>query len=511
MTRLNALLPAALLVVLLAYLVPGCDDLITETIINDIAGHPSAEFSVTPDSGCEPLSITLNDESNGPRDRAVYYFYKGNTVTPFDSVVVTPVPADTAVLNADTVFTFTEAGVYAIRLTITNSPDSGLDSEMKKRAVIVGTSVLDFGASDTIICPGDEVTFQPNVNDWGAVSSWNWDFGDNGTSTDSIPSHTYADTGAYTVTLTVDGPCGQKQIVDSALIKVLPCPTIVFAADTTVGCLPLTVHFSDQTSIDSGTGFVINGRAWSVGTAGNPGSTPTITTIYNTAGVYDIHLTLELKGVFYGDTITFTRTDSLLDYITVWDSTSADFHALSPAMGCYTPSQQFQVLFAPDYAGDFDSLVWTFGDGTSWIDRASGAAAKTPVHAYTTPGVYDVRLNAYGPCGDAVTTRSSYVTLSAPLHQDSIAFSITADSANATGYYFTFADITNGMVLTRQWAFGDNQLDVSPGNDTVYHRYDTLATGVVSDSFFVVMSAGNMCDTLNVVDTIIITPLPARK
>ncbi|HAD12041.1 MAG TPA: hypothetical protein DCF33_06335 [Saprospirales bacterium] len=42
----------------------------------------------------------------------------------------------------------------------------------------------------------------------GAVQSWNWDFGDGNTSTDPNPTHTYAASGLYTVTLdiqTIDG------------------------------------------------------------------------------------------------------------------------------------------------------------------------------------------------------------------------------------------------------------------------------------------------------------------
>lgn len=39
-------------------------------------------------------------------------------------------------------------------------------------------------------------------------SSWSWDFGDGNTSTLENPTHTYAQSGTYTVTLVVDGGCG---------------------------------------------------------------------------------------------------------------------------------------------------------------------------------------------------------------------------------------------------------------------------------------------------------------
>jgi hypothetical protein len=42
----------------------------------------------------------------------------------------------------------------------------------------------------------------------GATGGWHWDFGDGNTSTHQNPTHTYANHGTYTVTLTVDS-CSQ--------------------------------------------------------------------------------------------------------------------------------------------------------------------------------------------------------------------------------------------------------------------------------------------------------------
>src|SRR5690606_16370013 len=40
------------------------------------------------------------------------------------------------------------------------------------------------------------------------IISWNWTFGDGGTSTDENPTHTYDAIGTYTITLTVTGTGG---------------------------------------------------------------------------------------------------------------------------------------------------------------------------------------------------------------------------------------------------------------------------------------------------------------
>jgi PKD repeat protein len=76
----------------------------------------------------------------------------------------------------------------------------------------------------------DESTGDPDI--------WNWSFGDNATSTDQHPIHTYAASGSYTVSLTVTNDHGTDTIVRSGYITVgstiLP-PVADFTANTTYG------------------------------------------------------------------------------------------------------------------------------------------------------------------------------------------------------------------------------------------------------------------------------------
>ena len=73
----------------------------------------------------------------------------------------------------------------------------------------VGTEVMnipDAVASFTMVSAFMTAAFTNTST--GTIDTYLWDFGDGTTSTSMNPTHLYADTGSYTVTLTVTGPCG---------------------------------------------------------------------------------------------------------------------------------------------------------------------------------------------------------------------------------------------------------------------------------------------------------------
>jgi len=81
-----------------------------------------------------------------------------------------------------------------------------------------GTPTSDFSASVSI---GD-APLNVSFNDVSSQmpTSWLWDFGDGGTSTDQNPSHQYTTPGDYTVSLTATNPNGSHTRVQPLLISV---------------------------------------------------------------------------------------------------------------------------------------------------------------------------------------------------------------------------------------------------------------------------------------------------
>ena len=63
------------------------------------------------------------------------------------------------------------------------------------------------------------LTAQFTDNSVGAITSWQWDFGDGETSEAADPEHTYRDAGNYAVTLTVVGPGGSHTASDNIRVE----------------------------------------------------------------------------------------------------------------------------------------------------------------------------------------------------------------------------------------------------------------------------------------------------
>ncbi len=162
-----------------------------------------ANFDAVPTSGNVPLIVTFGDLSTGDIDSWYWDFGDGET-----SSFQLPV------------HTYNLAGDYNVSLIVLGP--AGSDTLLKENYinVTVPAPIADFSASPTI---GDApllVTFTDLST--GEIDSWEWDFGDDNTSSEQNPIHEYLSPGNFTVSLIVEGIGGSNKIImeDYILIPV---------------------------------------------------------------------------------------------------------------------------------------------------------------------------------------------------------------------------------------------------------------------------------------------------
>jgi PKD repeat protein len=152
---------------------------------------PVADFTATPTSGTAPLTVNFTDQSTNNPTSWQWDFGDGNTST-----------------QQNLTHTYNNAGTYSVTLTATNSYGSNIKT--KNGYITVSNSgnspVANFIATPTSGTAPLTVNFTDQSTN--TPTSWQWDFGDGGTSTQQNPSHAYNNAGNYTVTLTATNVYG---------------------------------------------------------------------------------------------------------------------------------------------------------------------------------------------------------------------------------------------------------------------------------------------------------------
>lgn len=114
--------------------------------------------------------------------------------------------------------TYESNGKYTVELTVSD----GQDSDTFSKEFNIGSNNPPV-ASFTSKADGKTVKFTNNSSDPdGDKLTYSWDFGDGKTSTDENPSHEYATSGRYTVTLTVSD--GDLKNEKTATVNITPGP-----------------------------------------------------------------------------------------------------------------------------------------------------------------------------------------------------------------------------------------------------------------------------------------------
>ena len=110
--------------------------------------------------------------------------------------------------------------------------------------------VADFYADNSSGFAPLTIHFYNTTTTGAPATSWAWDFGDGYTSTEQHPTHTYATTGYFNVTLTAYGQYGSSTLCRSdwpGFITVRDTVPVFYALST-VGKIPFTVQFIDISS-----------------------------------------------------------------------------------------------------------------------------------------------------------------------------------------------------------------------------------------------------------------------
>ena len=396
-------------VTLHAFSANGCEHIyVRNNIIN--VQSPVANFSATPITGCNPLTVNFTDSSSGNITQWQWDFGNGNTSTQQNPAV-----------------TYNATGNYTITLIVTNTAGCK-DTLTKNNYVQVVNGQTNYTPPPpTYVC----FPYTANFSDPTTGSNaWQWDFGDGNTSTQQNPSHNYTSPGVYTVNLVTQMAGGCVQTFSPyAVYHVMGVePQFNFTVSPGL-CEPYTVTFTSNAP----------GASSYLWNFGNGDSSTQMNPVYQyqTPGDYTVTLTVYSPGPgsvsgngsqFCTSTSTQTVTVGVSNPINV-NSTNA----------CLNDT----VFFTCSLSG-MASYLWNFKDGNF-------STLQNPGYLYTVAGNYSVSLTVTDSVGCSKTfTINPVLKVQVPVANfiinsnttgcDSLTVSFTNTSQNATSYLWNFGN-----------------------------------------------------------------------
>lgn len=289
---------------------------------------------------------------------------------------------------------------------------------------------------------GDIVSFFDQSTPTGVILSWEWDFGDGGTSTLQNPDHVYTTSGSYAVTLTVYNGLDSDMEIKPLYITVAASGIADFSADPTQGDANLFVQFTDLSIGDP------ISWDWDFGDGSPHATTKNPVHVYTIAGLHDV--TLSISDGINPSTVT------KVDYIEV--EMVADF-LIQNASG----AADLIVQFTDITLGTPTSWYWDFGDGQH-------STEQNPSHIYIYPGHYTVSLTAYN--AEKTDTEIKTDVISVYTHADFMGSPRTGYSTLIT----QFVDKSTGFPTSWYWDFGDGSFSTE---QNPLHHYTTPGTYTV--------------------------------
>lgn len=356
---------------------------------------------------------------------------------------------------------FAEPGVYLITLrTQLAGGSAGCDVIETVRSVIVNAAPIPAVEAPDAVAVGEGALFDAGMttDEDGALTGFDWDFGDGNNAEGVLVAHRFTAPGTYDVTLSVRDDAGvgnsTQQVVHR--ITVNPPPAVGLTAPGTV-CPGVSIPWTVAAPAGTAVQWSFDGKT--------AGSGATMTHSFDAPGVYPVTIRLD-DGSGLGNGI---RQEEV--YVRV----NRQPMALAGPDQTVCPGEdvRFDAGLSRDIDGTLTGYTWTFSDGIV----LEGAQVS---RSFDQTGLLEVMLTVTDDSGSAcaVGTDMAQILVNATPQVDAgpdrtVSVGAAHDTVRFDASSATDAD---GHALRTAWDFGDG----GTGNGAITgHRYTVPGTYTV--------------------------------
>lgn len=419
-------------------------------VAGNACGFDTAEVNITIDTipvvdivsvpldGCSPLVVSTTNNSYEPPINYVWTvdgIFAGNTFN---------LPNQT--------FTNVTSAPVNHTIQLVGSNHCGTDSDLET-IVVHPETIANFTASTDTICVGESITFT-NLST-GENLLYDWDFGVSNESTAGPHTIQYNTDGNYTVTLTVDGFCGQD--IATFDIVVLPIPIADFTINPISICADESVVLTNNSTLGGTYSWTFEN-----GTPLTSNVYAPAPIIFSTAGSNDITLTVDVLGCI----------SSLTLPVNVNPIPDPTFILFPNDEGC-TPLEVSSIYTGTALPGD--TYDWDLGNGSNSTDQAPSPEIYV---ALSNDSLYTVQLIVTSAAGCIDSS-----SLDILVHPQPIAdFTPLPDTACA-GTPVGFLNNSIGA-NSYQWDFGDGSFSTTPSPSHSYSLTGDITVELIAFTAF---------------------------
>ena len=357
------------------YLVPGIhhvqvsvedEGCIKDTVLEiNVVQEPTADFDSV--FNCNGLTAVATNNSVGANS---YYWDFGDLSTTTDNSTL-----------ENPSYTYPSSNIYNVMLVAYNDYCSDTAYNTFKVKEPINPS-FDFNLNPQCITTNSfDFTLSGNYT---SSASFTWVFGANAVPSNAVienPSGVVFSTeGYYPVLVSVEDEGCVFSYSDTA--KVFPSPNIQFSISDTVGCMPLTTSFIDESIAWGDVDYL-----WTFGD-GTTSTEHEPTHIYSSAGVYDVSFSLTTNQ---GCLETLTLND--LEAVHVYPRPHADFNLSPEQTNIFFPEIELTDLSTGAIATQYYSIEGNYFYESDFIYSVVGMGSIP---------IFLTVINSYG-CEDTLT------------------------------------------------------------------------------------------------------------
>lgn len=420
----------------------GCSDTVKRSV--SVFARPLASFTSNATPGCTPLAVIFTNNSTGITGSS-WDFGDGNTSVLFN-------PSHTYTNSTLLLQT------YTAQLIVQNG--NACSDTAYQSITVYPQPLFTFTMIPASGCPPLTVNFPPVLG----ATSYNWNFGDGGTSVSANPVHTFTNVSAanasYTVTLIAGNAFSCFDTVYGVPV-VFAKPSAGFTLSPLSGCSPLNVSFVNQSNLNQN-------NNWNFGDGATSGSINPSHTFTTSNTVSNTTFTTNLL-IISSDNCR----DSIQKTITLLPKPKASFNVDTPAC---SP----KILTFTNTSAGATSYNWNFGNS---ITSTSVNPTQQYINSTTNNQTYTVQLIASNSVGCKDTANVPVI-----IHPKPNFNVIASPDSGCAVLTVNFPAIAGAVNYS--WSFGDGNTSASP-NPT--HVYLNAGSGTLTYSAQLIEGDANGC------------------